>query len=518
LKNSAIPLTFDFELNGKILTTKLEVKRKQIEDKVNSYNQSNPSNEKLSEFIHECKNILDSSSLILRNSILSNNLLGKSDRKIIYRTDFEKTRFKLPIDKIFDTGHNVILLGEAGAGKTTCLQMYALSKEKDIKKLYVWAPLANILQNWSKNEFQIEDSQEKVDETKIEQFNTAIFEYLISKNIALSLEEFNHLFDTKKSTLLLDGIDEAIKSNPWLPKAIIKLSHQYTKAQIIVTSRISGQYINELPFFTTTLLPFTDSQRNEFIEKWFAKDKSDIVDTIKNHLSKNESISKITRNPLLTTTLCVLARYKLPLPQTEVKLYNDRLKLLSGYYDNVKNIEIRITTTPQNLEFLAQKLAYFLHSKGVREMDKTILENKSVVIMENYLNEKDSKQAFNELIDPCNIIIPMTTDGKYGFGHLRYQEHLAALELKTNRSIDIERLLSNVWWRDTLMLFSQMSESIEWLVSKVGYKIEIPEYKKTISEMLKLRPNVEQKAIQKIINILLKEKSEYFDLIDESYN
>jgi len=314
---------------------------------------------------------------------------------------------------------------------------------------------------------------------------------------------------------LLDGIDEAIKNNPWLPKAIVRLTETFPKAQIILTSRFSGKYVDEIPFFSTTLLPFTDKQRDEFINKWFEDGNYENVEKIKDHLLKNESISNITRNPLLTTTLCVIAKHNLPLPQTEIRLYNDRLRLLTGYYDNVKNIETRITITPQNLELLAQKLAFYLHSNGLRQIEISTLRKKAIKIMRNVLIANDAKKAINELIDPCNILIPMTSDGKYGFGHLRYQEHLTALELKTNRSIDVERLMTVGWWFDTLILFAQMNENLDWLINKISYQIEIKEIRQTFFTMLKTRPINEQQLIKRKIEKLIKERKELFLVEDE---
>lgn len=496
-------LKYSFELNGEVLSKKLDQKRNQIEQKIKLYNQSIPHPDELKDFVKECKMIIDSSSIILSNKILAMNLFGT--KKISYREDLEKTRLKMPIDKIFDTRQNIILLGEAGAGKTTCLQMYAINNKSNENCLFVWAPLANIIQSWKQKNIEIIITDKEI----IEQFDSVVFEYLLTKNISLTTEEIKDIFQKKKSTLLFDGFDEAIRNHPWLPKAIVKLTSKYLNAQVIVSSRISGQFIDEIPFFTVTLLPFTNVQRNEFIKKWFSGKIPNEEQTIKKHLENNEPVSIITRNPLLVTTLCVIASHKLPLPQTEVKLYNERIRLLTGYYDNVKNIDTRITITPLNLKLLAQKIAYHMQSKAIREMFQDQLETESISLMKDYLNAESSKKALNELIDPCNILVPMSSDGKFGFGHLRYQEHLCAIELRMNRNLDIERLLTIEWWLDTLLLFAHMSDSIEWLVKKIHYQIGIKKVRKTIDSMVLTRPKNEQELINKYINKITKEANEF---------
>lgn len=497
LENNKPVLSYKFEFDGLTLSKQINDKRRYIEKQIKIFNKTIPNQNILKGFIQECKIIIDSSSKILSNKTIYNNLFSHTNLKISHRKDLEKTRLEISIDKIFNTEHNIILLGEAGAGKTTCLQMYALNNETEKGKLFVWAPLANIINNWKNKEAIID----KDNTYKIENFDKAIFMYLISKQISLSISEFINVFNAKKSTFLFDGIDEAIKNNPWLPKAVVRFSNKYNKSQIIITSRISGRFIDEIPFFTITLLPFTDNQRNEFITKWFSGKSQNTEKVVKHHLKNNKSISDITRNPLLITTLCVIANHNLPLPQSEVKLYNERLRLLTGYYDNVKNIDARISTTPQNLELLSQKLAFYLHNKATREAYKKELENVSVELMIDNMNSESAINALNELIDPCNILVPMSTDGKYGFGHLRYQEHLTAIELKMNRNIDIERLLTIEWWLDTLILFAHMSESIEWLISKIHYQITIEKIRNTINAMIIVRPISEQKEIIRIIKL-----------------
>lgn len=505
------------EINGSLIAEYFKNERKQIEDKVELYNRSKPDIEELKGFIAGCKNVIDISERVLSNRYILKNLFG-AEKGQKFRKNFKSTRFKLPIDEIFNTGHNVALLGEAGAGKTTCLQMYALSRIDNKDKLIIWAPLSQVIKIWSKNANYEDRSNEELEAMRIREFHTSILEYLNSKNILIKPNEFYQNLKTSKVVLLLDGLDEAIKNNPWLPKAIVQLSRNYPKVQIIVTSRMSGKYIQELPFFSITLLPFTSKQRNSFIKKWFGDKDLQTVELIIKHFDANKSISKIVKNPLLTTTLCVLARHNLPLPQTEIRLYNDRLKLLTGYYDNVKNIDTRVTTTPQILELLSIKIAFHLHDKGVRELAIEDLERESIDILKNHLNSSEAKTALNELIDPCNILVPMSMDGQYGFGHLRYQEHLAALELMSNRSIDIEFLLTNQWWFDTLILFAQMNESIEWLVSKVNYRISIPEVKRVVYKMLQTRPVDEQDRIRQHIKKIIEEGEElliYNDFVDE---
>ena len=481
-----------FKLNGKILVELIKDKRKWIEESVNHFNSIRANDDEIKKFIIECKSIIEIASIIFTDSLLS-SCIGESEKKI-YRKDFESTRFRLPIESVFNTGINILLLGDAGAGKTTNLQMYALNKQMDNEKTIIWAPLSNVVQ-------YIKTSKKRsLKNLKIEKiFDDIIINYVISKyhehtGIIVSKSDFLNELKSRKTILLLDGIDEAIKSVPKLPECIQNLSEKFkNNMQIIVSSRMSGSYIERIPFTAITLLEFTDEQRNQFVKNWF-KSNNDVVKKIKNHLKINKSINEITRNPLLTTLLCVLADNNLPLPTNEINLYNNRIRLLSGYYDRVKNIENRMSFTPEVFETLSQNLAFYLHKNYLRENSLTNLYKEAL----KFTNDiKKAECAVNELIEPCNILVPMTDDGKFGFGHLRFQEHLAAKYIISDRSISIVRLINDTWWRDSLILFAQMNNNLDWIIEDiVKYGGEITEeVRVTIAKMIETRPPNEREQL-----------------------
>lgn len=463
--------------------------RNWIEETVFKYNQNKPSVNNLKYFIQRCNSIIEVATLIFDSKNIKYFESLGFDKNNIIRENFDSTRLKLSIEHIIDTGLNISVLGDAGAGKSTSLEMYAWNRI-DANKIILLLPLGRVMQKKSNLNFEITSNN-----LNLEYW---LFEYIKEIGINVDFQEFTYLFEKEDVVLLLDGLDEAIKVAPWLPEQIKIFSEKYNNVQIVLSSRMHGNYLEQIPFFNITLLPFTTQQRDEFISKWFEDNpnKSEIIEKIQTHLEKNIAISDIIRNPLLTTTLCVLAEHNLTLPKTEIKLYDERLNLYTGYYDNIKHIMMRSLSTPTNLVKIAQKIAFFLHINNKREENIEVLEQKSFEMMSNFMGKNDVKNALNELIDPCEILIPMTSDGKYGFGHLRYQEHLAAREL-FNRSIDIMPLLTQNWWHSSLILFSRMNDNIEWLIRMVGNRgvISLP----IIDEMVNCRNIVERKNLQSLV-------------------
>ncbi len=64
--------------------------------------------------------------------------------------------------------------------------------------------------------------------------------------------------------------------------------------------------------------------------------------------------------------MCVLQENNVPLPISEVRLYQEWLNLLTGVYDVYKEVK-RIKSDRQHLVLLARKIAFRLHLKGMRE-------------------------------------------------------------------------------------------------------------------------------------------------------
>ncbi len=506
-------LKLSLSIDGSKLANQIISKRKWIENNILTYNKSRPSTLVIKKFIKRCDLIISLSSHIFDPTFGKYfNCIGYNRDKR-YRLNYESTRFRLPIEDIFDTGLNISVLGEAGAGKSTSLEMYAHLK-KDSDKTVILVPLGYIVQN------NIYSKEQDLESLKGFILENLLVDFLNNKGIKISLSEFQQILRKGKVILLLDGLDEAIKVAPFLPAEINKMSVLYNGVQFILTARMHGSYIASLPFFSVTLLPFTNEQRADFIRKWFENetDAKIKIKKITSHLEKNPSVSDITKNPLLTTTMCVLAQHNISLPKTEIRLYDERLRLFTGYYDNVKRISTRIESVPNNLDTLSQKLAFYLHKESKRDEHIDILKNKAKITLQNKLDITEIESAFSELIHPCEILVPMSQDGKYGFGHLRFQEHLAAKELM-NRNIDIIPLLKQDWWKGALKLFVQMSDNIDWLIKEINEYglLHLP----IVKEFVESRNKIEKEKLNQLIKDLIILESanisnEYLSLDDPS--
>jgi hypothetical protein len=237
--------------------------------------------------------------------------------------------------------------------------------------------------------------------------------------------------------------------------------------------------LEPLQFANIALLPFTNDQRKRFIENWFGGDGEHVLRILK-HLSERPEVAEIIKSPLLATILCVLAENDVPLPTSEVRLYDERLRLLLGQYDLHKRIR-RVVTHSSNLHLVARKIAFHLHSKGKRGEELPLIHK---MAESSGLPPDQCQLAVEELVDPCNILMPVEEGGRFGFGHLRYQEHLAAEEIASNRAIPIIPLMEQEWWIGVFTLYAQMNQDVEAIVQRIAQAGEAGPVIKTLLEMV----------------------------------
>jgi hypothetical protein len=487
---------YEVRLDLKSIQSKLVERKVLIRRTVQSFNRRRPSLAELRKFVLDCNeifNVLDE-CLSEPTVFVVDKVLGAQRFVSLERLP----RLGLSVHDVFDSGVDVCVLGEAGAGKSTTLQMYAhkCARHSDGAEVALYLPLARVA---SSMESRLE--KDHVGEGQLRLFN-AVVAYLRSRGAQVSEVEFTQLINERRRAIFVfDGLDEIIERFPWVVDALQALKGRFPRSQFIISSRMSGDYLQKVRSVGLTLMPFTDEQRDTFIKSWFGPSDTQRPEEIISHLRHpaNADLANVVRNPLLSTVVCVLGKQNVPLPGNEIGLYEERMRLLLGHYDQRKGIK-RVKTHHSMLDACARKLAYLLHEQHVRQAPLDWLVERAADRVRQS-QRPEVERAVRELVDPCNILVPMTESGAYGFGHLRFQEYLAAYELKNNRGLELESLLRDSWWKDAMVLFAQMTDSIEQIIDQLVLSRRGPLSRaaSTLKAMIASRPAVERSALLEIV-------------------
>lgn len=481
------PEVLEVAFDATMLSKKLKEKQSHLHEMLSSLESESTNIKDTSRIVKECFTILSEADTILTHNIVA-DFVGIS-RDQVCRPVSSMDRISVSVHKLFQTRGNFVLYGEAGAGKSTTLQTYARNVINNSPDSFVYyIPLSKAFNNVSMQVVDDIDYGNKLIEV--------VIKYLASIGITSDVTILTCQLDSGRCTLILDGIDEVIEKIPWIIKGIITLNSRFTKTQLLLSSRLTGNYINQIPFFSLTLLPFTDPQRHKFFSLWLNDETK--VTRLEQHLSKNPELNEIVRNPLLATLLCSLADHEAPLPDNEIKIYEERMNLLLGLYDIHKK-SVRISSHSSDLWKVARKTAYILHAHEKRHAKKEYLLSELNERLDGKVSPEIVQVAFSELIDPCNILVPMTEDGQIGYGHLRFQEYLAACELQSNRGVSLFHFLNKPSWKGALVLFSKMTDDIEDIIAQIAEKDSLSRYVDILELMLEVRPAKESDALAEII-------------------
>lgn len=474
------PEQFHPTLDVGALSKRLESVKCEIVGKIADFRRGEPSSNALRAFIVKCQQQLAVVDVLFANKTIADALGVASGQA----TTPSQCRLEMSIQRVFATRVSLAVLGDAGAGKTTSLQMYAmrLSEDSELCNDWMFIPLGRMVSSFG-------NSSLTNSSTAIENIEAAICRFLQVLGLDIDGHAFQMWLRERPRVLLLDGVDEAIRYAPWVTGGIAALAEKYPGTQIVVSSRLSGMGIGErLPIMAVTLLPFNDRQQEAFIRARCGASEMKVADVVMRHVKTHGVIREVIRNPLLATVMCEIAMVGMDLPLSEVRLYGDRMSLLTGTLDTHKLVPTRVTTRQDDLIMIASKIAFWLHTEACREEGREVLYQIASERCQPGITAKAACRAVDELADVCEVLVPMTGDGKLGFGHLRYQEFLVACEMTRQQWRDLYKYLDSEWWHDSFVLFAQMYDRLDKMFVDIAENGLLGKSRRVVESMIRARP------------------------------
>lgn len=376
----------------------------------------------------------------------------------------------------------IYVTGPPGAGKTTLLRRLAQELARQgHKQLPLFVPLIK-----ARGSEEGHFIQACVTELALHGFR--------EKKKELSPAAFLSLAKSGRFRLFLDGLDELGSSSKAMLHTIDKFSLEHDSCPIIVSCRDTFK-ISWGHALTVSLQPLSDEQIERFIGNWFTAEPSS-KEGLLSWLNTNPKIREATRTPIIAGLMCSLYSAKAEMPSSEIELYERRFELLLGKWDQAKHISPLPVQMQKTYQHFLMKLAFHMHTNRIRAIEL----GEALTIAKAYPVGPYLRKS-GELIEDCiqRGLLEYETLGGLSFGHLTYQEYLAARWLEQDNDIRfVWSVVLSPWWLQTLDFYSTIKGDLTRLI-KHGLKFNTDgELYDRLCHLTKLAPFTDSQILNQL--------------------
>ncbi|WP_129627513.1 NACHT domain-containing protein [Candidatus Oscillochloris fontis] len=401
------------------------------------------------------------------------------------------------------TFSNLLLIGDAGSGKTTtlryaalrCAQAYVDGNARALRKdldLLVRRPLFPIYVRLSQFALALPNDIKDLDLEKRDDFcgasPTLFLKWLDTHVEKLGTVPLSNLIKAKSACLiLLDGLDEAGQEQhrAYITALITALVQQYPQHRYVVSSRPAGYGGRaHLPDFVEThLSPLDGDGIRDLIRKWYAavdqrrnRDAglsqgttlSEKAEELWQIIQRNSRLFEMASNPLLATAMALLQFNNVKLPDQRAKLYEKLVELLLDLWRKNKDKDLlqlssaKLAEERRRIHYLALRMQQ--RSGQVRDVSLIQAQEWLRPYYIRYL--KMDHDAADQKV--ANLLASLALDSGmlqqrddiYSFTHYTFQEYLAAcglegLDTEQDPLASVDFLVARAQeqgWREVILL------------------------------------------------------------------
>jgi formylglycine-generating enzyme required for sulfatase activity len=397
----------------------------------------------------------------------------------------------------------IVLLGDAGSGKSTFVQYLAFAltqiqlREPNADALLPAAfsardlfPIRLILREVSAQHIPADASKGNAP-----MMWDAVRADL---NTRLGVDAANALFPVLQKRLLregglilLDGLDEVPATDhrrERLLEAITAFAAQLPATRRLIVTARPYAYADPkwqlLKFETLILSSFSDEQIKRFIERWYqamrgtmawneatARGKGEGLQTA---IRERAYLGDLAQRPLLLTLMATLHTSWGKLPDDRADLYEESVKLLLTRWQTARQVrraDGTLDTEPGIAKTLAveekvirqalHRLAYTVHErqgKEAKRLDRPadIRADEVLAVFSAVVPEDTNPRVVLDYMENRAGLLLSRAPGLYTFPHRSFQEFLAACHLldqpQSAQQLRDKVLADAVWWREVFLL------------------------------------------------------------------
>jgi predicted NACHT family NTPase len=416
--------------------------------------------------------------------------------------DKTKNPNDLSIEAALKKHNRLVILGEPGAGKTTTLRFLALSfararRNKPIAKLgpereaerhRIRATRKRLLQEFSPIPLLIPIFVylNRLGEAALVEQSPDLLAILRKEWKALpALRDVRDDFlaekiDRGECLFLFDAFDElgTQEKRDRVARLVGDFANAAGNNKFIVTSRIVGYSGQLVPygFHALTIQRMSRPLVEDLVTKWYiALNNASLGEDLLRTLRANEHIYELAENPMLLSLIALVQYVRQWIPDRRHLLYEECIRILvERRFAGVPIREGYDSVLPGHEALrILQKLAMELHSRHLREMPRTTLEED--VLKKILASMKQTKAVevapadiLRNIEERSQLLVERGFDqlGRplIAFSHTTFQEYLTSVALKEStatRGLDgvNARLIADCvsdrdWWEEVALLYA----------------------------------------------------------------
>jgi len=267
------------------------------------------------------------------------------------------------------------------------------------------------------------------------------------------------LLDALDGTMVGERLESAEQSYEAVSEAILKLSADYPKAVIAVTTR-KDSYIQHKPltgFTTLFLMDFRFADMKQLALNWWEathdlyteEEYSEFILRLHNY----PHLQTLAANPLLLTLMLHVYEDQRTMPGRQADLYQTYMEMLLTKRDVQLGVQGEKFRPEQKFQ-LHKALAWHFHRKRQRYFTEYDLRQIIAAILPSIgIPVELTNDILQELVSE-QIVLEKLAAGWYGFPHLTLQEYCAAEYINDNqREDELLRYHADPWWEQVLLLY-----------------------------------------------------------------